>query len=521
MERWHVITAVVVAYLGVTLAIGLVAGRRVSSSVTGYVAADRQFGLLALYFITGATIFSAFAFLGGPGWTYSRGAAAFYIMSYGALGIAPWYFLGPKAGRLGRRFGFITQAQLVVGRFPSRTLSVLIAVVSVAAFVPYLMLQMSGAGIVFSAVTDGNVPFWFGAALAYAVVVTYVLSSGVSAVGWTNVFQGIFMLAVAWTLGLYIPIQLYGGVGAMFEQIAALRPELLTVPGLDGAGEPWSWGAYSSAILASAIGFIMWPHLFMKSFTARDDRTLRRTVILFPTFQLFLVPVFLIGYAGVLFPTPPSAPDFILPHMILETGLPVLVVGLFCAGALSASMSTGDAVLHGAASVAVEDGLRPLWRLSDAQQRFVMRLLVVAVGGLAYYFAIIQQQTLVFLLLTAYGLVCQLAPPVYAAMYWRRATTRGVLAGLAAGIAANVFFLVRVELRPFDIHEGILAVVVNVAVLAAVSLLDRPQDAAHAGAFVDEHGAATATSGARRTPGGRVHPAQAADHAARQPSPPS
>jgi solute:Na+ symporter, SSS family len=493
MERWHIITAVVLGYLAITLTIGLLAGRRVTSSVAGYVAADRQFGLLAMYFITGATIFSAFAFLGGPGWAYSRGGATFYIMSYGVIGIAPFYFLGPKAGRLGRRFGFLTQAQLVVGRFPSRALSVLLAVVSVAAFVPYLMLQMSGAGIVFSAVTDGNVPFWLGAALAYAVVVTYVLASGVSAVGWTNIFQGIFMLVVAWVLGLYIPISLYGSVGAMFEQIAEVRPELLTAPGLTGTGEPWSWGAYSSAILASALGFVMWPHLFMKSFTARDDRTLRRTVVLFPTFQLFLIPVFLIGYAGVLFPTAPAAPDFILPHMILETGLPTLVVALFCAGALSASMSTGDAVLHGAASVAVEDGVRPLWKLDDAQQRFLMRILVLAIGGISYYFAIIQQQSLVWLLLTAYGVICQLAPPVYAAMYWRRATTPGVLAGLTAGIAANVFFLVRADLRPFEIHEGILGVLVNVSVLAAVSLLTPPQPEAHTDAFVG--GAVTPAEG--------------------------
>jgi solute:Na+ symporter, SSS family len=486
MERWHVVTGVVLLYLAVTLAIGMLAGRKVSSSVAGYVAADRQFGLLAMYFVTGATIFSAFSFLGGPGWAYSRGAAAFYIISYGAIGIAPWYFLGPKAGRLGRRFGFVTQAQLVVGRFPSRALSMLLALVSVAAFVPYLMLQMSGAGIVFSAVTEGHVPFWLGAALAYAVVVTYVLFSGVSAVGWTNVFQGVFMLCIAWALGLYIPISLYGGVGAMFEGIAESRPELLTLPGLTGTGAPWSWGAYSSAIIASSIGFIMWPQLFMKSFTARDDRTIKRTVILFPTFQLFLIPVFLIGYAGVLFPTPPPSPDFILPHMILATGLPVLVVGLFCAGALSASMSTGDAVLHAAASVAVEDGLRPVWRLNDAQQRLLMRALVLAIGGIAYWFAIVQRQSLVWLLLTAYGLICQIAPPVYAAMYWRRATTRGVLAGLAAGIIANVLFLVRANLRPFEIHEGILALVINVAVLIAVSLLDRPQAEAHAAAFVDE-----------------------------------
>jgi len=486
MERWQVVTGTVFAYLLATLAIGLLAGRRSSQSVAGYVAADRQFGLLAMYFITGATVFSAFAFLGGPGWAYSRGVAVMYILAYGVLGIAPWYFTGPKAGRIGRRFGFVTQAQLVVGRFPSRALSILLATISAAAFVPYIMLQMSGAGIVFSAVTEGHVPFWLGAALAYAVVLIYVLIGGVSAVGWTNVFQGIFMLAVAWILGLYIPGKLYGGVGPMFERIAETRPELLLLPGLDADGTPWSWGAYSSAILSSALGLILWPHLFMKSFTARDEETLRRTVVLFPTFQLFLVPIIIIGFAGVLYPSPPPSPDFIVPHIILSAGLPALIVGIFCAGALSASMSTGDALLHAAASIAIEDGVAPFVALDDRRRRFLMRLLVVLIGGMAYYLAIIQQKTLVWLLLTAYGLIDQLAPPVYAALYWRRATTPGVLAGLAAGIVTNIFFLVRADLRPFEIHEGILGVVVNTGVLIVVSLLTRPQDPAHAASFVDE-----------------------------------
>jgi len=67
METWHVVAGVVFAYLLTTLFIGLFAGRRVTHGVAGYVAADRQFGLLAMYFVVGGTVFSAFAFLGGPG----------------------------------------------------------------------------------------------------------------------------------------------------------------------------------------------------------------------------------------------------------------------------------------------------------------------------------------------------------------------------------------------------------------------------------------------------------------------
>ena len=485
MDKATLITVVIFVYLAVTLGVGLAAGRRASRSVQGYVAGDRDFGLLVMYFITGATVFSAFAFLGGPGWAYSRGAAAFYILTYGVLGMAPWYAMGPKVAALGRRFGFVTQAQLLVGRFPSRGLSALMAILTLAAFVPYVTIQMRGAGIVIEAVTDGRIPLAVGAAVAYGIVLIYVLTSGVSAVGWTNTFQGVVMLVIAWALGIYLPYHLYGGVGPMFEQILAERPELLSLPGLTGSGEPWSWGGYSTAILASAIGVTMWPHLFMKAYTARSDKIIRRTVILFPTFQIFLIPVFLIGFAGVLFPESPDQADFILPFLVLRSELPALGVGLFCAGALSASMSTGDALLHGAASVVVEDGVQPFRKLSDKAQRLLMRILVVAVGGLAYLFALVEGFSLVDLLLASYGIICQYMPAMVAALYWRRATTAGVVSGLLVGSAVSVFFFLVPELKPLGMHEGILGLIAHIPVLLAVSLRGKPQDDEHVEGFLN------------------------------------
>ena len=484
MEQWVVVTVIIAAYLGLTLTIGMLAGRRSTRSVAGYVAADRSFGLLVMYFVTGASVFSAFAFLGGPGWAYSRGAAAFYILAYGAIGMAPFYWIGPRVAELGRRHGYVTQAQLITGRFPSRGLSALIALLSLIAFIPYVTLQMRGAGIVIEAVTDGNVPIWLGSLVAYGIVIVYVLSSGAMAVGWTNTFQGVFMVVIAWTLGLYLPHRLYGGIGEMFRQIQAARPDLLTPPGLDAAGDPWTWGAFSTFILVSAVGLMMWPHLFMKAFTAKDDDTMRRTVILFPTFQLFLIPVFLIGFSGVLFRGTPPAPDFILPFMILETQLPALVVGLFCAGALSASMSTGDALLHASASVFVEDGVAKFVELDEARQRRLMQLLVLFTGSVAYVFAQDPDSSLVLLLASAYGIICQFAPPVLAALYWKRATTRGVVAGLVAGASTAFFFWQNPDLKPFDMHEGIVGLLVHVPVLVGVSLATPAQSEEHVGRFV-------------------------------------
>ncbi|MEO0973828.1 MAG: sodium:solute symporter family protein, partial [Pseudomonadota bacterium] len=241
------ISTLIVAYLALTLWVGLRAGRGASRTVDGFVAGDRNFGFWVMYFVTGASVFSAFAFLGGPGWAYSRGAAAFYILSYGVLGMMPWYVIGPKVARIGRQLGQVTQAQFLVGRFESRGLSLLIAVISIVAMIPYVTLQMRGAGIVIEAVTQGHVPLWLGAGIAYGIVLVYVLVSGVAAVGWTNTLQGVFMLVIAWSLGLYLPFALYGGIGPMFQEILQARPELLELPGLTAGGKPWTWAGYSSA----------------------------------------------------------------------------------------------------------------------------------------------------------------------------------------------------------------------------------------------------------------------------------
>jgi SSS family solute:Na+ symporter len=200
-----IVVGVSFAYLAASLTVGMWPSRKASGTAAGYVAGDRTLGLVLMYFITGATIFSSFAFLGAPGWAYSKGAAAFYILGYGTLGLVPFYFLGPRAARLGRRFGFVTQAEMVAERFGVRSIAGLMAIISVIAFVPYLALQMKGAGYVLSAVTHGAFPEWAGAALVYGVVLAYVLRSGVLGVGWTNTFQGVFMMVLAWGLGLYLP----------------------------------------------------------------------------------------------------------------------------------------------------------------------------------------------------------------------------------------------------------------------------------------------------------------------------
>ncbi len=479
MESWVIILGICGLYLLVTLAMGIIPGRNVSNSVSGYVAGDRSMNLLLLYFVMGASIFSSFAFLGGPGWAYSRGAAAFYIIAYGATGMIPLYFFGPKVRRLGNKFGFVTQAEILEDRFNSKALSVILAVLSIVVFIPYLTLQMKGAGYIITTISEGVIPQWAGAGIAYLVVLIYVFYSGVMGVGWTNTFQGIFMMIIAWFLGLYLPEKLFGGVGAMFTQLAESNmSEMLTAPGLAAAGAPWDWWGFSSAVLVSAIGFSVWPHFFMRAFAANSDRTMKLTIVLYPSFQLFLVPILIIGFSAVLAYPGVQPADTILPYILTQIELPVIIVGLVCAGTLAASMSSGDAILHSAASVGVRDGLAKFlperWN-TDHKQRYLIRWLVVIISLVAYYFAVFSDVPIVNLLLGSYGGVAQIFPLVVGMFYWRRANGKGAVVGLCGGILVTIVLLLYPEWRPVPLHEGIYGLIVNIALFVSVSLATSPE----------------------------------------------
>jgi SSS family solute:Na+ symporter len=217
----------------------------------------------------------------------------------------------------------------------------------------------------------------------------------------------------------------------------------------------------------------------MRAFSASSVRTIRRTVVLYPTFQLFLIPLFLIGFSAVFYPTAPAHPDQILPHILMHMEISPFLVGLFCAGALAASMSSGDAMAHGAASIAVRDGLLTTTgrSLSPERERRWIRIAVVVLMLAAYCFATAYQGSLVKLLLSAYGAVVQFMPALIATLYIRRVAGAAVFASVLSGTLVTLYFVLRPEDRPFALHAGFYGLVVNVTVLVVGSrFLPRDSD---------------------------------------------
>ena len=479
MERWMIALLAMGVYLVFAFLVGLLAGRgRSFWSVSEYTVADRGLGLVLMWFLMGGTVFSAFAFLGGPGWAYSKGAASFYILAYTCLGLLPWYLIGPKVARIGERKNFYTMGDFLGDRYRSRVIQVLVGIISVLAFIQYLTLQIKGMAYVFNVLTEDAIPIWLGALISYGIVIVYVATSGVRGAAWSDVLQGILMLVVAWVVGFALVYQFHDGIGAMFRGIAETRPGFLTIGGEGSAMSPM---AYTTILLVSVVGFIMWPHLFTKSFTTTEKK-IKQTVLVYPLFAIFLVPILFIGFSavGIVDPSELSGPDTILPHLVTnELGTSGLVYGLIGAGALAAAMSSADAITHGGSVSFGRDIIQPLKPdLSERAQIWIMRLSVIAIGTVAYYLSIFGAAGLVQLLVGAYGSIVQFAPAVYGALWWRRGTAPGVIAGLVGGIVVNYYFQLVQTATPLDINAGILGLMVNIVLFVGVSMATQPDEAA-------------------------------------------
>ena len=189
-----------------------------------------------------------------------------------------------------------------------------------------------------------------------------------------------------------------------------------------------------------------------------------------------------IGFAGIGLATTPERPDQILPHILMSSDIGAIWVGVFCAGALAASMSSGDAMAHAAASIAIRDG----WLTSrgrEAPPRLERRLIqasVLVVMVLAYGVAIAYRGSLVTLLLTTYGAVVQFAPGVVCALYVPRARGRAVLTALVLGTGITALLVLWPQLRPIPIHAGAYGLLGQVLILIPWTAASRsdPEDRA-------------------------------------------
>jgi SSS family solute:Na+ symporter len=441
----------------------------------------RGFGSIFVFLLMAGEIYTTFTFLGGSGWAYGRGAPAFYILCYGAIAYSASYFLLPVIWRYAQPRRLVSQADFFVSKYESRALGILVAVVSVIALVPYLVLQLKGLGIIVSEASYGSVTPTTAVWAGTAALIAYVVISGVRGSAWTAALKDVMILVVVVVIGIYLPLHYHGGFGAMFSAIDTAKPGFLTLPS-SGMSPVW----FVSTVLLTALGFYMWPQFFASVYTAKNEDVFRKNAVVLPLYQLVILFVFFAGFAAVTTVPGLTGPDadLSLLRIAKETFGP-WSVGIIGAAGLLTALVPGSMILITAATIVAQNIYRALVpTASDRTVSLLARALVPVLALIAVLMTLHGGQGIVALLLMGYNFVTQLFPALILSLGARpkissTAAFSGILAGELTVASITMTSSTVATLVPSapqlvkDLNVGIVALIVNVVVLTVVALMTR------------------------------------------------
>ena len=474
MQPWIVATSLIFVYLLATIVIGAVANRRLSANLEDFLLYGRQAGVIVLYLTVVATFHSAFAFLGSGGFFYTHGVGFWVAGTWTVLVGVITYTLGTRIWALGKRFGYITPADMLADFYESEAVRVLTALVSVVFTILYIQVQAQGLGYIISVASGGRVSFELGTLVLLAVAAAYLIAGGLRAVYWTDVIQGVWMYVAVWVGGLVLVYKLFGGPVALWQRLAAERPDLLTLPGPEGLFTPGVWFGMTIAL---SFGIVFQPHMMIRFYSAASARTLKWLGATTPIYLMTLyIPAAMVGLGGALVLPDLEMADRIFPELLFLYA-PAWLTGLILAGATAAAMSTLDSILHANMTVLTRDVYQRYVAPDRSQTHYVRfgRCAVLVLLAVGYVLSISTFEFLVTLITLSGAGTLQLMPAILGVCYpGRRPTTRaGVIAGIVAGLL--VLYLTRVMIhQPLGIHEAAWSLAVNFAVTLVVSRLSKP-----------------------------------------------
>ena len=461
--------ALVVIYFIVLISLGIYAHKRTKKTPQDYFLANRTFGPIILLFTLAATNFSAFTFLGFAGKAYSSGFGQYGIMGFGTAIMAIMFFIiGRKVWKLGKEKGYITPPELIGDRFNSISLRLLFMIVMVIFTIPYLATQAIGAGLLINYMIP-DIAWQVGAIITMIVIMVYVLSGGMRGSGWTDVIQGLIMI-IAMTLAVVFVATALGGFESANMASYAANPELFARPGGGDYFLPQIWFSF---MLLWIFADPMFPQIFSRFYTAKDEKSLKMSMILYPIVVsfLFLFPVLIGVWAhGAGLEVAAGSEDMVLPIMV-ATYTPSFIFAFVMVGALAALMSTADSQLLSLTTMLSRDIPIKKKRVSEI---FLGKILIVILSLFAILFVIGGYDPKVgimgTLVSTTFSGLAVLCPTAIAALYWKRATKYGCIASIIVGEIS--IFVFQFKLLPsYGFLSAIWGILIAIVVLIIISYI--------------------------------------------------
>jgi solute:Na+ symporter, SSS family len=434
----------VVLYLLGTLGLGVWAGTRIKST-TDFAIAGRSLPLIMVVTTTFATWFGAETVMGIPARFVQGGLNTIVEDPFGAgtCLILVGLFFATKLYKL----NLLTIGDFYRERY-GKGVEVFCSGAIILSYLGWVAAQITAIGLVFNVLTAGALSETAGMIIGMLAVLIYVVIGGFLAVAWTDFIQMI-VLVIGLSIIAFFSANLAGGADKVFAMVQQKdlwnflpQPTFVDTAAFIGAG------------LTMMLGSIPQQDVFQRVMSAKDEKTARNgAVIGGASYILFaFVPMFIVSCAVVVMGS--SALDLakndyqrLLPTFVL-TKMPLVMQILFFGALLSAIKSTSSATLLAPSTSFVENilkNLRP--RMSDKQQLFATRATIVTFAGLVLAYAIALKGTSIYELVSAAYQVTLVGAfvPLAMGLYWKRSTTQGAIASLAAGVAVWILFFPQVS----------------------------------------------------------------------------
>ncbi|WP_017727052.1 sodium/proline symporter PutP [Halalkalibacterium ligniniphilum] len=427
-----------IVYLVGMMVVGIIA-YRVTKDLSDYVLGGRRLGGTVAALSAGASDMSSWLLLGLPGAIYLGGMGEIWIavgLSIGAF--LNWQFM---ASRL-RKYTEVAKDSITLPDFfenrfhdQSRMLRVVSALVILVFFAFYTSSGLVGGALLFEASFGMSYTqaLWVGA----VVIISYTFLGGFLAVSWTDVFQGTMMFLALIIIPI-VAIREVGGWGEAIDTIGSIDPSYL-----DAFQGATFIGVVS--LLAWGLGYFGQPHIIVRFMAVKSlneipkARFIGMSWMILSLFGAIFTGFFAIAYFSANGPGGAPLPDgghetaFILFSQLLFNPW---VAGFLLAAILAAIMSTIDSQLLVSSSALAEDFYKGLLRKNASPKELIWvgRIGVLVISLIAIGLAYNPESSVLDLVSYAWaGFGAAFGPVLLLALFWKRMTRNGALAGMIVG----------------------------------------------------------------------------------------
>lgn len=453
MQNAQIYTIIALCLYAVAMAlIGIISYNK-SKTLDGFLIGGRKIGAWATAFAYGTTYFSAVVFVGYAGQHgWNIGIGAIWIgVGNAVLGcLLSWLLFANRTRKMTKKLNARTMPDYFEKRYDSKGMKILAAVIIFVFLVPYSAAVYKGLGSLFSAVFPG-VETWVWMLIIACLTAVYLVAGGYVATAYTNLVQGVIM--IAGVICLVVAVLAHDSVGG----ISGLLENLKNFESLPNDPNPTTGDQLTNIFGGSSFKFLCFnimltsfgtwglPQMVGKFYAIKDTAAIKRGTVISTIFCVVIgCGAYLIGSASRLIlggQLPEGGIDSVIPEVLMKVlgngTLGLILLAIIMILLLSASMSTlVSVVLTSASAVSVD--LIPAVRKKEIpakSQMLLTRILCLVFVACSFVFATQNIPIIVSLMSFSWGIVsgCFIGPYVWG-LFSKRITKIGAYAGVLSGL---------------------------------------------------------------------------------------